>query len=284
MWYFTELADKWNRQHELTEKALEEFVDNNPNLFGVITATALHSSMVLGSGLVDLLRIGDGVFKEGGFKGWGKDALRLIGIAGPTGKGLKLLKSAKHTRLAFLIVDIGGPRCSWVAAAKAMVQTGNKVNGKLFAAVDDLAKAVGIPVPQTGAISLQAMTNYLKKLGAGVGPLRNITSLKEATGMLQKNGNVVLISTKAMKNGQQAGGHAFYVYKDVMGRLRLMDRSGVYKNLAEIARKYPVDEFIPRSAATLTNIYAKYTGPEGSTVLAIEVLGLVSEEPDSLVK
>ncbi len=65
--------------------------------------------MVLGSGLVDLLRFGDGV-SEGGLAGWGKDGLRLLGIAGPAGKGFQILKSAKHTNIAKLIVDIGGPR------------------------------------------------------------------------------------------------------------------------------------------------------------------------------
>jgi hypothetical protein len=283
MWYFTELADKWHRQRELSEKALEEFVDNNPNLFGVITATAVHTSMVLGSGFVDLLRIGDGVTKEGGLKGWGKDGLRLVGIAGPTGKGLQLLKSAKHTRLASLIVDVGGPRCSWVASTKAMVQTGNKVNGKLFASIDDLAKAVGVPLRNTSGISLQAMTNYLRQLGANVGPLKTINSLNEAAKMLPRNGNVVLISVKCMKNGQQVGGHALYTFYDMWGRLRIMDRTGVYESLAEVAKKYPVDEFIPRKAALLTNLYAKFAGAEGAAVLAIEVLGVVTEDPDILV-
>lgn len=284
MWYFTELADKWDRQKKLTEKALEDFVDDNPNLFGVITATTVHTSMVLGAGFVDLLRLGDGISKEGGLKGWGKDGLRLVGFAGPTGKGLQLLKSAKHTRLASLIVDLGGPRCSWVSATKAMVQTGNRVNGRLFASVDDLSKAVGIPIQNTGGISLPAMTHYLMNLGAHIGPIKNINSLKEAAKLVQRNGNVVLISVKCIKNGRQTGGHALYVYRNSWGQLRIMDRTGVYESLAEVAKKYPVDEFIPRTAAVLTNVYAKFVNAGTSAIMAIEVLGVVSENPDKLAK
>lgn len=284
MWYFTELADKWDRQRKISEKHLEKFVEENPNLFGVITATAVHTSMTLGAGFVDLLRLGDGISKEGGLKGWGKDGLRLVGIAGPTGKGLQLLKSAKHTRLAALIVDIGGPRCSWVSATKALVQTGKKVNGKLFASVDDLAKSVGVPIQKTGGISLQAMTNYLSKIGANVGPLKTISTLDEAAKLLPKNGSVVLVSVKCIKNGKDAGGHALYIFYDTFGRLRIMDRTGLYKTLSEVALKYPVDDFVPRAAVRLTNIYAKFVGPNGSSVLAMEMLGVVSEKPDTLLQ
>jgi hypothetical protein len=42
--------------------------------------------------------------------------------------------------------------------------------------------------------------------------------------------------------------------------MRIMDRSGIYKSLTEVAKKYPVDEFIPRTAAVLTNVYAKFAG------------------------
>jgi hypothetical protein len=65
--------------------------------------------------------------------------------------------------------------------------------------------------------------------------------------------------------------------------MRIMDRSGIYKSLTEVAKKYPVDEFIPRTAAVLTNVYAKFAGAEGIAVIAVEVLGVVSEDPDTLI-
>ncbi len=278
MWVLTEVADWWDKKKSESEVFLDEFVSRNPNQFGIITATAIHTSMALGSGFVDLLRLGDGV-QEGGLSGWGKDGLRLIGVAGPAGKGLQLLKSAKHSKIATLIVDIGGPRCSWVASTKALVQTGKKVNGKLFSSVDDLADAVGVPVRLTAGISLQAMASNLRRIGAVVGQVKTITSLKDAVKMLPRDGSVVMISVKGLRNGVQAGGHAVYAFYDKLGRLKIMDRSGVYNTLEDLARRYPqVDEFVPRAAATISNVYSKFVGPKGGAVLAIEVLAVVAED------
>ena len=47
---------------------LDRFVDNNPNLFGVIVATAAATAMEVGAGTVDTLRFGEGM-AEGGAKG-----------------------------------------------------------------------------------------------------------------------------------------------------------------------------------------------------------------------
>ena len=89
---------------------------------------------------------------------------------------------------------------------------------------------------------------------------------------------VVLVSLKALKGGNQAGGHAVYAFYDKFGRFKIMDRSGIYNNLDDLVKKYPVDEFIPRSAATLTNVYAKFVGPQGVSVLAMEVLGVAADK------
>jgi len=278
MWYLTEVADLWDKQHQESEEFLDQFVLDNPNQFGIITATAIHTSMTLGSGLVDLLRLGDGVI-QGGLSGWGRDGLRLIGIAGPIGKGVQLIKSVKNTRIASLIVDVGGPRCSWIASTKAMIHTGYKVKGKLFSTVDDLAKAAGVPLAKTAGISLQAMANNLRRIGATVSPLKEISSLKEVVRMLPRNGSVVMISVKAIKGGQPIGGHAVYLFYNKFGKLRIMDRTGEYNTLKQLADKYSqVDEFIPRAAVTLTNVYAKYVGPKGAAVLAMEVLAVTVEE------
>jgi hypothetical protein len=279
MWYFTELADWWDKQREQSEHMLDRFVQRNPNQFGIVVSTAAHTSFTLGSGFVDLLRLGDGV-SQGGLRGLTQDGLRLVGVASPVGKGIQLLKSSANTTIASLIVDIGGPRCSWVASTKAMVQTGNKVNGKLFSSVDDLAKAVGVPVAQTAGISLQAMANNLAKIGAKVSPLKEISNLKEVVQMLPKNGSVVMVSVKGVKDGVTVGGHAVYIFYNKFGKVKIMDRTGEYGTLNELAIVYKaqVDEFIPRAAVTLTNVYAKYMVSQNSAVLAIEVLAVASEK------
>ena len=84
MWAVSDIADWWDEQHRQAKKELDQFVDNNPNLFGVVVATAVATAMEVGAGTVDTLRFGEGM-AEGGLKGFGKDALRLIGLMGPLG-------------------------------------------------------------------------------------------------------------------------------------------------------------------------------------------------------
>jgi len=77
----SDLARQWEWYQHKTESILNEWVENDPHLGGVITATAVKTSTDLGAGLVDLLKFGEG-FAEGGW-GIGKDILRGIGLAAP---------------------------------------------------------------------------------------------------------------------------------------------------------------------------------------------------------
>ena len=278
MRYLTDVATWWDAQHKEAELSLDQFVERNPNQFAIILATGVHTSMVLGSGMVDVLRIGDGVAK-GTLAGIAQDGLRLIGIVGPAGKALQLLKSRANIKIAKAILDPGGPICSWVNSTKALALTGFKSNGKMFLAVDDLAKAAGVPFQSLNGISLSAMTNHLKQIGAQIGQFKTVTGLQEVVRLLPRDGSVVLVSVKVMRGATDAGGHAIHVFYDVFGRLRFMDRTGVYDNLAVLAKKYNATEFVPRSAVQLKNVYGKFVGPHGMATLAMEALGVVASNP-----
>jgi hypothetical protein len=283
----------WDAQKAKSEQMLDEFVERNPNMFGVIVATATHTSMALGSGMVDLLRVGDGV-SEGTFGGAAQDGLRLLGIfGGPVGnKGIQTLRSqlnlwkiapstlSRHLRIPRLILDRPGGVCSWVSSVKALAHVGYKRSGKLFASVDDLAWSVGADIREIGAgISLHDMAINLRKIGVSVGPVSPITNMQQATRMLPRDGSVVLMSFHKIKNGQQVGGHTMYIFRDLFGRVRLMDRIGVYSDVAALIKshKYNADNYIPRFAAKVDNMKVKFI-PSGTAVLATEVQGVILNE------
>ena len=75
-------ANWWDKQKRETEQILEDWVIENPHWWTIGAATAVHTSMVLGQGFVDVLRLGEGV-AEGTAGGVGKDALRLLVVLGP---------------------------------------------------------------------------------------------------------------------------------------------------------------------------------------------------------
>lgn len=281
MWAVSDIADWWDEQHRDAKKELDRFVENNPNLFGVLVATATATAMDLGAGVVDTLRFGQGI-AEGGVKGVGKDALRLIGLAGPLGRGARLVQTTAQARLARLVVDPGGGICGWVAATQALRQTGTRA----FAAVDDLARALGKSVADFGGAPLSTLLTALRQVGARTGAVRPVASLDDVAKMTGRDGSVTLLSLfgKRMEKGVlKEIGHAVYAYRDALGRLKILDRGGragrlpeVFDSLDDLARKYGLKgSWSLGEAVTIQNVFAKIIGAAGSApVLALDAYAL----------
>jgi hypothetical protein len=220
----SDIAEWWDQQHKESKKHLDAFVDDNPNLFGVLVAMTVATAMEVGAGTVDVLRFGEGA-AEGGLKGLGQDALRLISIAGPIGKGAKLVQSFKSAKLARLIVDPGGPICAWVSATKAARQTGQKA----FAAVEDLLKATGFnslaELPKV--FSMSDVLTPLRKIGMAAAELKAAGSMRDVQRAVPRDGSVVMFFVKwRHTTTNERVGHALYAFYDHLGRFRLADRTG----------------------------------------------------------
>ncbi|MRR29390.1 hypothetical protein EG834_03440 [bacterium] len=281
MWAVSDIADWWDEQHRQAKKELDHFVDSNPNLFGVVVATAVATAMEVGAGTFDTLRFGQGL-AEGGIKGAGKDALRLIGLAGPLGRGAKIIQTSVNARLARLIVDPGGGICGWVSGTQALRQTGTKA----FAAVDDLAQAMGKSIAVFGGSQLASRIEQFKQIGARISALRPVKTFDDIARMTQNNGGVTMFNVfgKRMEGGVlQQVGHAVYAFRDNLGRLRILDRGGsagkvgeVFESLEELSRKYRLQgQWALKEAAVMENIFAKFMGSISSApVFALDVYAL----------
>lgn len=266
----SDIADWWDEQHRQARKELDLFVENNPNLFGVVVATAVATAMEVGAGTVDTLRFGQGL-AQGGVKGFGQDALRLIGLAGPMGRGASTIHASANARLARLIVDPGGGICGWVSGTQALRQTGTKS----FAAVDDLARALGTSVSALGGSHLGGRVELFKQIGARISAIRPVKSFDDIARMTRNNGSVTMFNVfgKRMERGvlKQAG-HAVYAFRDGFGRLRIMDRGGstgetgeVFDSLQALAKKYGIrGSWSLKEAAVMENVFAKFMGSMSS--------------------
>ncbi len=285
MWIFTDIADWWDKKNQQSEAVLDQFVaDSGYSQGTMIVAASAHAFTTFGAGFVDVLRLGDGV-KKGNLAGIGTDALRFVAIF-PVGKAAGMLKTANGFQAAKLVADVKGPICSWVATTKALAQIGQKSGGKLFATVEDLARAAGVPLNSIGAIRLTDMLLVLKKIGATTGPVKRITSFKAIKAMIPFDGSVVLVSLKViLKNGTEAG-HAIYVYRDILGRIRIMDRTvgkvtqKAYVSLEEVVKEYErsgVRNLIPEAALILHNVYGRAIGFELPR-LVMPILGVIAEK------
>jgi hypothetical protein len=269
MWAVSEIADWWNEQHQIAKKELDIFVDNNPNLFGVIVGTAVATAMDVGAGTMDMLRFGEGA-GEGGVKGVGKDALRLIGLMGPLGKGAKILQTAANARLARAIVDTGGPICGYVSGAQAFRQTGTKA----FVMVDDLAASLGKSFLDLGGSRLANRIEMFSKIGAKILPIKSVTSIEEIASMTKSDGSVTMFSI-VLKKG---GGHALNAFRDFGGRLKILDRGGagkagrIFDTFKDLEKQY--GEFTVREAAVMVNVFAKYVASVTLPVFALDAYAL----------
>ena len=287
MWYFTEVADWFEKNRSETDEILDQWVeDSNYSTGSMVAASTTKAFTTFGAGFVDLLRLGDGV-KEGTLKGVGTDALRFVAVF-PVGKAVNMIKSAKGVSVAKLIADTGGPNCFWIASAKALRHVGQKSKGRLLIGVDDLAVALKMPQNALWVIpNLTTGMSYLRRLGAKTGAIKKVTSAKDIAKILPKDGSVVMVAVRVMRNGKVVAGHAIYAFRNTLGQVRFMDRTvgralqsgtqGIYKSIEELAPVYGASAIVPYEAAVLYNVFAKSVLHE-TPRLVIPVLGVMAEE------
>src|SRR5690606_31831346 len=126
---------------------------------------------------------------------------------------------------AKVIGDIGGPNCFWVASAKALRQVGQKYQGKLLIGVEDLAKALNMPIRQPWVIpNLGTGLSYLRQLGAKTGSAVRLSGVAGIPRLVPHDGSVLMIAVHVMKGEKIIAGHAIYAYRNSIGQVRYMDR------------------------------------------------------------
>jgi hypothetical protein len=261
----SDIAAWWDEQHRRSEAILDEFIDEHPNWFGVVVAGTAATTMRLGAGLVDVLRLGEGM-AQGGISGVAKDGLRLLQFAPAIGK-------LSQSVLARVVVDPGGGICTWVSATKALRQVGTKA----FAKVEDLAAAAGYAsIKHLGAAFVDAIVPALQKLGARVTHLGSPTSMAAVDAAVQRQG-VVLFSVT-----WQGVGHTLYAFRDAMGRICYADRTGrVIRALKELDNMYP-----GIGAAKVYGTAILVEGPriliaDGLAILGMEVRAQLAVDPET---
>ncbi len=295
MWIFTDAANWFDKQKKRSNVVFDQMVEDSDYSQGAMLMAATgHAVMEFGGSFVDLLRLGDG-FKEGSWKGVGTDFLRVVAVF-PVGKAAKFIHGFRGIRNAQFVTNISGPVCSWVNSAKALAHVRFKDGGKLFASVDDLAKVLGLSLQRLEPAYLSAMLNNLSRIGARVGALKIVSSLREVESMIPRDGSVLLVSVRIVEKARKAGkarSHAIYFYRDVFGRIRIMDRTvgekiapavtrGAYRSLDELVKRYAnvgVAKFIPYEAAVLHNVYVPHIAHE-TTKLVIPIPAVIAEYKD----
>ena len=204
----SDIADWWDEQKKESEEILTEWVQENPDYWG--RAAAIQTVIDLGSGLVDVLRFGEG-FAEGGVKGVGSDLLRLLVIVGPLGRAggmaaryLRTLMQTGRIRFAVQVAGVDGP-CTFQAVNNAVSITKGK---NLFVTVSDIAEALGKkasdlkPNPQDPSLKVlgawvEELIPTIKRLGSRVKEVHGLKSIGDVVAVAKRESGPVIFAIRA---------------------------------------------------------------------------------------
>jgi nucleoid-associated protein YgaU len=281
MWFFTEIADGFDRMVHEDEVFLDKWGTEaaakslrNEGSFelaaAAITYAGFKFTTTVSKGFVDVLRLGDGV-KKGGW-GYGEDALRALVVVGPALRGARLVSGL----VASVDANTSMGNCAWVAAAR-----GARLSGRLFASIKDIARSAGVAFSDTGGIWPRQLAPALRSLGVDArivlpeGKPAFSTMEEVLKAAARRRDGTLMFSINWVRNNTTVG-HALLARWGVAG-VRIIDRSGkVVRTLAELETSYPgisgarpVKEglFIANSITTR----ALSTAPGLLNVLAVEV-------------
>lgn len=237
----SDLAEWWEKNRKYTgewaDRGLSAFVDEHPNFFGVVVATAgrtaIEFPMAIGAGFVDILNLGKGT-AEGGW-GYLQDGLRFVSAVAPLARGGQAIISR------VLAMGTEG-NCAWIATAKALMQTGTKT----FASIGTLTEAGG--AASSGVETVSQLVNPIRKIGGVVNELPQPATMSELVAAAKANPNGSLIFGIRWNNAAFAGpgnpagsaGHALVASWDAARGFMIADRTGkVVTSLAELEKFYP---------------------------------------------
>lgn len=241
----SELADWWDQQKKESEKALEAWVQDNPQWWAIGLATASSTAMELGAGMVDALRFGEGV-AEGGVKGAGKDAMRLLMLVGPLAKAGGMLGRFGQTqmiRLAVTTKGVTGP-CTFTAVNNALSIVGGRGHN-VFLTAREAANALGKPLSAfmtTGgkykmAAWIDDLVPFLAKQGARLRNLGAPKTLTDVTSAAATQHGVVIFAIEWTDLAGKLQRHSMIAVRTA-GGVRFADYGGKFiANLAELANR-----------------------------------------------
>ena len=187
----------------------------------------------MGGGMVDTLRIGEGV-KEGGW-GYLKDGLRVVSVVGG---------ALRVARVAGAIAVGGGEMsCAFTSATKAMRFSGSKyviplskVAGEFYPGMTAAAAEAKVTAQSFQGLSgneVIRLMGQLRTMGAEVESAQGLTSLDEISALARQGRGPVVFGVQ----WTGGGGHIMMAYRTVTGGVRFADQFGNFQDFASLTGK-----------------------------------------------
>jgi hypothetical protein len=245
-WALSELADWWNTQKEETESLLEQWVYENPQWWAIGVAGVTQTAIDMGAGMVDALRFGEGA-AEGGWKGYGKDGLRMLVFLGTlmrAGGLVGRIAQTRSIRLAVVPARLEGP-CTFVAGNNAATMNAGKARN-LFLTARDAAKALGTnlsQVPRMGRVYQMAawideLLPFLVRNGVRFKQLGFPRQIDDVVRAAERHDGVIIFAIRwiSARTGAQMS-HSMIAVRTASG-VRFADYGGKFmKSLSDLNQR-----------------------------------------------
>ena len=192
MQFLGRLADLWDGQRRETMQILDEWVGSVRGVeqdFAVVIAGTVQTAMDLGQGVVDALRIGEGV-QQGTARGVLQDGLRVLTIAGPVARGVRISSRVISRFTAIPLADTAPNLeiCTWVGGANALRATGirHAVTAAQVMNAASVDAAAASAAASHSAVNIARIVPTLRRLGANPSIHLGVTSLQELTTLVRR--------------------------------------------------------------------------------------------------
>lgn len=274
----SDYADWWDKQHKESQRYLEEWVQENPQWWAIGLATAMATAMELGAGTVDALRFGEGI-AEGGVKGVGKDAIRLLVILGPLGRVGGALSRVGHTqaiRLAKMTTGVTGP-CTFTAVNNALTAT-RGLGANFFLTARDAARALGRSLSSVGTLGgkyklaawIDDLVPFLIRQGVRLKNLGIPKTLQDIEKAAQANDGAVIFAIEWTDLAGKIHRHSMIAFR-TLGGVKFADYGGKFmRSLVDLGTRGGIWQ-------AKNGYHVISAGQKGSAVLieGLEVTGSV---------
>jgi hypothetical protein len=201
--------------------------------------------MDLGAGMVDVLRLGEGVAR-GGVGGVAQDALRALVFVGPLARGGALLGRVAQThaiRLAVTTRGVTGP-CTFTAVNNALsIVAGRGRN--LFLTAQDAARALGQPLSAFARVGrrvdvaawIDELLPFLTRQGVALRNLGAPRTIADVVGAAAREDGVVIFAIEWTDLAGTLQRHSMIAVRTARG-VRFADYGGRFiGSLAELAQR-----------------------------------------------
>ncbi len=202
----------------------------------IVANTLLSITMFIGGAIFDVLALGQGTGEaaagENPALGIFSDGLRVLALAGPVSKVLKVFSVPAVPRV-FAAPEAGeNPFCTLMSTANAL-RAKNIAN---FATVADLSTALGLGAPQARYIG--EVIPLIGRIG-GVARMVTANSLKALEQIAKSRPGSVFLVDLRWRNDWKRGGEMAHTlcmqWDKINGCVKFMDPSGAFgKTLAEV--------------------------------------------------